>query len=275
MQLPALDIDLLNDTKDDVQKILQTIATIKAVHSPNERLWQEHALVLSTQMITTDVFPVKKEKGFDLVEIEYDPIDQILYISTQDNSEEVPMDGQSPQELFAQIKEVLLESDIELNDEAINGLGNLETEVDVDTLSDFWKVLQFADGCLRFLKSELRDNEISNVNLWSHNFDIALNWISKVTIDETKKDILERNHNITFGFSAGDSAVKEPYFYGSFYKWNDDLASTKLDNDAYWNTKNWNGAVLKLSDLSDKKDVTQIVMSFYNSLAKKFKEMIK
>lgn len=275
MQLANIDLNKWNDTKDDVQKILKVMSAIKSVHSPAEHFWQEHALVLSTQMVTTDVFPITKSRGFDLIEIEYDPIDQMLFISTQDNSEEVPVDGQSQQELFAQIKEALLESDIELNDEVKNDLGTIETEVDTDSLQEFWKSLQFADGCPRFLKSNLREDEVSNVNLWAHNFDISFTWLSNLATGEDSKLPDEKYHNMTFGFSAGDSSVPEPYFYCSFNKWNDKLTEINLESNAFWNNKNWNGAVLKLSDVYNEQDKFDFILNFYTSLNKAFKETIQ
>ncbi len=119
--------------------------------------------------------------------------------------------------------------------------------------------------------AELVLNEITKafkikeqVKVWPHHFDTG----SFIPVSFNKKGKLSQS--IGLGFAIPDSMVSEPYYYLSFWS---EKPIKKLENPealvvGQWMTPNWNGAVLKLSDIMKVKSAKvqqQIVKDFYDS----------
>lgn len=274
MRIKEFDIDAWNDTKNDFQGILKVLSAIKSKNSPRDRHWYNHALYCTTQMITTDIFEVEGEKRFDALEIELDPIEGVIFLSTQIESEEVPLDGQSPLELFLQIKSIFHEFGIEINGGLEKEFSNIEIELDLETVSKYWRVMQFTALLFQRLKAKEYLFETSPINLWHHNFDLSTFWLSGKFIDGVDKvnqDIsMER---VNFGLSAGDGKIKEPYYYITTQPYSEKILETKLPKPAVWYQGEWNGAIIKISDLFSEKNQKTLIMDYWQSVLNSFKEI--
>ncbi|MDC1067801.1 DUF5996 family protein [Candidatus Kapabacteria bacterium] len=253
-----------SDAKGDVQQILQVMGSIKAYHSPKDKQWYHHSLVCTSQMISTDVFPVLIGKRMDAVEIEFDPIDCVIFLSTQNESEEIPIDGQSQKELFEQIRSIYSEFGVQLNTQIGKDFSSLEIEINQEMLAKYWRMLQFTDLLLKQFKSELIDEESSNVNLWPHHFDLAMLWFSGKLIKGADSDNKEM-YQMNFGLSAGDKLIEEPYYYVTSNPFNDDILKQSLNKNASWNTKDWKGSILKYSDIVGVSDQKTAILDFWKT----------
>lgn len=96
-------------------------------------------------------------------------------------------------------------------------------------------------------------NVEADIKIWPHHFDTG------VYIEANKQ------LGIGFGFAMADAMVNEAYFYCSVYGLNGntvDYNTVKPLEKGYWITsKDWNGAVLKLSDVSEKSIETYLRQS--------------
>lgn len=273
MKILEFDIDEWNDNREDIRKILEVLSGIKSSHAPSDRHWLHHSLICTSQMITTDVFPAEVGKRLDALEIELDPVDGVIFLSSQNESEEIPLDGQSQVELFDQITNVYSEFGIELDQNKKSDLSTIETDIDLEVLSKYWRMLQFSDLILKFFKSDLKLQETSQISLWSHHFDLSMLWLSGNLIDgKDPFNVDESRQQMNFGLSAGDDEFGEPYFYATAYPFDEKLFD-KILSSGEWYNKNWNGAVLKFSDIVHKTNQKDFLLSFWGDSLKNYKNL--
>ena len=129
----------------------------------------------------------------------------------------------------------------------------------------------FLENAIYRNNAELILNEISEkhklkeaIKVWPHHFDTG----SFIPISYNKKGDL--SSSIGLGFAIPDTMINEPYYYLSF--WSEkpikDLENLEDLTVGQWMTPNWNGAVLKISDIMKAKSAQvqhQIVKDFYES----------
>ncbi|MCK5700480.1 MAG: hypothetical protein KAI29_04980 [Cyclobacteriaceae bacterium] len=98
------------------------------------------------------------------------------------------------------------------------------------------------EAVFRFLKHLLMTDEI---RIWPHHFDTGV-----------YKDI-DGKIGLGFGLAMQDSLVDSPYFYLSGYLLTGQLSFENLPSLKFgrWDTGDWNGAVLPLSEIDDLSDV--------------------
>lgn len=105
----------------------------------------------------------------------------------------------------------------------------------------------------------------SEINVWPHHFDQAMEVILKDTGDP------ETDTRIMLGMSPGDGRFDSPYFYVSSWPFTDISKGPKLSNNAIWVSEDWTGAVLLSKHILDG-DQAAIVEEFYNEASS---ELIK
>lgn len=274
MKILEFDIKEWSESREDIQKVLQVLSSIKAHYHPKDRHWYHHSLMCTSQMITTDLFPAKVGRRLDALEIELDPIDGVIFLSMQNESEEVPLDGQSQIELFEQIQNIYGEFGIDLDSSIAKDFSSLETDVNLDIFPKYWRMMQFTDLMLRFLKSENYLYETSHINLWTHHFDLAMLWFSGKKVDGV--DPLDQDKSMqqmNFGLSAGDDFLDEPYYYITAYPFNDSLTNEISIKGVDWETKKWKGAVLPYSEIIKQKDQREFLLEFWNKTLEAYKKL--
>ena len=124
-----------------------------------------------------------------------------------------------------------------------------ETERDYNFqhASDIFRFYSIFDMVFKEFKGTLAQ-ETSPVQLWPHHMDIACACYAR-------PDLL-----ITCGFLTGDSNIEEPYFYILFHPELEDINSIGLGNKAYWHTEEWQGLILKYSDIVNEESPTGALM---------------
>lgn len=112
------------------------------------------------------------------------------------------------------------------------------------------------------------------IRVWPHHFDTG----AFFTISKNERG--DAKQTIGIGFAIPDSMVKEPYFYLSF--WSEEPLKTQANSwsiDAgKWLLPEWNGAVLKLSEILKMDTASRqfnLVKSFYNSGIKTILDAMK
>lgn len=93
-----------------------------------------------------------------------------------------------------------------------------------------------ATGVVRTVSAE--DPLAEPVRCWPHHFDVA----SLIVLDPNEEPELART--IGVGFSPGDTAYAQPYFYVTVWPVPELLELPPLEGGATWHTEGWTGAVL-------------------------------
>ena len=101
------------------------------------------------------------------------------------------------------------------------------------------------------------------VRIWPHHFDTG----TLLPVVHNEKGGLSKS--IGLGWAIPDGMVGEPYYYLSFWseKLDDNLKSLPALSAGQWMTPDWNGAVLKHSDIQKQESSEkqfELVESFYN-----------
>ena len=107
-------------------------------------------------------------------------------------------------------------------------------------------------------------NKAETVKVWPHHFDTG----SFIPVSHNDKG--EVSQSIGIGWAIPDSMVDEPYYYLSIWmeKPDDSLKTLPALAAGQWMIPNWNGAVLKHSEIQKQNSAEkqfELVKSFYNN----------
>lgn len=107
----------------------------------------------------------------------------------------------------------------------------------------------------------------SEINIWPHHFDTGVYYPLKEIKGETTQ-------SIGAGFGIADSMINEPYFY--LYGWSKDGEIDYVEAPTLtageWLTKEWQGAVLKISDTSSIIAINEFYEASYQFILKQLKK---
>jgi hypothetical protein len=97
--------------------------------------------------------------------------------------------------------------------------------------------------------------EVSPVQLWPHNFDLAFEWFgSRVERYEEEGQVQEHPSQINLGFYPGDPD-NAPYFYSNPWPFEaDKLTGNPLPQGARWFNESWQGTILPYDELAGDTD---------------------
>ena len=73
------------------------------------------------------------------------------------------------------------------------------------------------------------------------------------------------NEQMNFGFSTGDGAIPEAYFYATAYPAPDDWIKSELPEGAYWHSEGWSGAVLPYQRLVESENGRRLLLNFLHA----------
>jgi hypothetical protein len=96
------------------------------------------------------------------------------------------------------------------------------------------------------------DGPTSPVQLWPHNFDLALDWFgTRTETYEEAGEVTVYPSQLNLGFYAGG----ETYFYSNPWPFErDDLMGSELPHRARWHTEGWEGTLLPYAELVGEED---------------------
>ena len=135
-------------------------------------------------------------------------------------------------------------------------------EYDAGAAVRYADALVWVHGVLERFKAGL-PGDTSPVQLWPHHFDLAVTWFSGHVVAGV--DPADREHadeHMTFGFSTGDEAIPEPYFYILAYPWYDDIRRGCLPDGAEWRGSGWNGGLMRYERVRQAADPAKLLLEF-------------
>ena len=119
---------------------------------------------------------------------------------------------------------------------------------------------------LESFRADLRE-ETSPIQLWPHQFDLAMLWLpgEKIT-DQDPADEESSDKHMNFGFTFGDQGIPEPYFYITAYPAEGTFATHVLPDGVQWHTEGFTGAVLLYRQLLTEANPYEFLIDFWKSL---------
>ena len=182
----------------------------------------------------------------------------------------IALEGKTRKEVFDELKQTLSDSGID-----VSGFKNeLHYEIpshqlDMGAVFSVRNKYHLVENTLYRHNAEIVIRKIANaydhsepVRVWPHHFDTG----SFIPVLRNKKD--ELTQSIGIGWAMPDGMVNEPYYYLSFWseKPDGDLKTMPALTAGQWMIPNWNGAVLKQSEILQQDSAekqSELVESFY------------
>ena len=197
-----------------------------------------------------------------------------LFIFDKGNNKKktISLEGKTKQQVFVELSQNLADVGIDVT--------NLKNELhykipahpldegvvfSIENQSDFLENANYRNNAKMVL------NEVSEVfqqdeaiRIWPHHFDTGAFYVI------SKNDKSEATQTIGIGFAIPDSMIDEPYYYLSFWSAEpvEELNKIPPLDEGNWMMPNWNGAVLKHTDIVDAGSAEKqhkLVKSFYQS----------
>ena len=245
MKFPAMPLATWQPTRDTIQRYAQLLGEIRAASTPRSKHWWHINLRPGVAGLVTPPIPVRDSSDSFAFQMQLDFVNHRLTINSSSGQEShIPLSGQSVADLSRESLAALLQMGIRVQLNMDQALDESPGEYDAVAAATFWQALGQIAGVFAEFKAELRE-ETSPINLWPHHFDMALVWFSGkrvAGVDPGDED--HADEQMSFGFSTGDAAIPDPYFYISAYPLPDGLRNSSLPQDATWNTQGWQGALM-------------------------------
>lgn len=260
---PLLDDARWQATRDAVHVYARVVGRIRRALAPRQKHWWHTSLLATASGLTTS--PLRA--GNTTFEVMLDlAAGKLVVVTSRGEHVEQTLLGQSAP---AFCQETLA---------ALGGLG-IEVAVDRSLFADetplvyepseahrLWQALSQVDVVLKEFKAGLR-RETSPVQLWPHHFDLAMLWFSGRLVpgqDPANEEWSDEQMN--FGFSTGDAAIPEPYFYATAYPLPPGLSSLALPAGAVWHREGWQGALLPYEAIISSDDPHARLLGFLRSV---------
>ena len=251
------------ETRDTLADYARFVRRIRQYNTPQQKHYWHVSLRPTTTGLTTT--PIRAADG-TIYELEFDLSHHVLLVKTsQGDVREVPLYGQSPRAFKEETLAALV--DLGINPESDEDEFNEERPgvYDKTAVSAFWNSLIEIDTALKeFRYSHIE--ETSPVQFWPHHFDLGVVWFSGRKVpDQDPNDPENANEQMNFGFSTGDGAIPEAYFYATAYPAPDDWIKSDLPEGAYWHSEGWSGAVLPYQHLVESENGRQLLLNFLHA----------
>lgn len=244
---PDLPYDEWVATKNTLHLYAQIIGKIRLGLFPKTNHWWHAPLYVSTRGLTTRPIPYKDI----LFEIEFDFIHHVLSIKTSTGQNElVPLNNLSVSQFYRNVFCTLADLGIDVKILALP-YDNVSKEpfetdhthasYDKEYVNRFWRILVQVGSVFENFRS-LYIGKSTPVHLFWHHLDLVVTRFSGNAAPEmdwpNNVDKEAYSHEVvSFGFWAGDDAIREPAFYAYTYPEPEGLAQEVLrPQGASWNT---------------------------------------
>ncbi len=128
------------------------------------------------------------------------------------------------------------------------------------------EVLSSVSGSMAEFRAAIRE-ETSPIQLWPHHFDLSVLWLPGEKIDgEDPENEEYSDKQMNFGFTFGDEAIAEPYFYITAYPMADGMMSIHLPPGTRWHTDSFTGALLTYQSLLESDDPHGYLLELWTGL---------
>jgi len=264
--LPKIDYNNFAQTRDTIQKYAQLLSAIKGKLVPHQKNWEEYSLNIYAKGFTTSPIPIETSMGIEALDLNLNLIEHKLKISYKDNRDEINLEQSTNADFTKKLLDILTSYEIELEKQDENFFSEEKLIYDRAEVAKLWNLFRQID----FLFLELRGStlfEASNINFWPHHFDLALLLFSGKIIDgQDKSNWNYSREQMNFGLSSGDGGIQQPYFYVTAYPFNKTIMEIDIPEFAEWHTEGWNGLVIKLDKLVNKKENISALLNLFTEL---------
>jgi len=185
---------------------------------------------------------------------------RLAIVTSRGERREVALQGQSESRFYGEVLGALAEVNIApLLDRSLF-TDETPGAYDPAAVARFWQAFTQVDLAMRRFKDELR-GATSPVHLFPHGFDAVFAWFSGRLVPGVDPDDRESAEEMMgLGFSTGDDANPEPYFY--VYPNPEGITDSPLPGKARWTTRGFTGAIMDYADAAAEADPSKAVVGF-------------
>lgn len=260
---PTLTLANWQSTRDTIQVYAQVLGKIRRALTPAQRHWAHISLRAATTGLTTTPIPA----GSMTFEMLLDFAAHKLVITTSRGEQwHKPFTGQSAATFCEETLAAL--DNLDIHSEIDRALFSDTTSRNYDpaAAAQYWQVLSQIDVIFKQFKGKLR-GETSPVQLWPHHIDLAVLWFTGRLVPGVDPENEESaDEQMNFGFSPGDAAIPNPYFYITAYPLPDGLTDIPLPDGAVWTTEGFTGALLMYESLVLADDPEEKLLDFLQTV---------
>lgn len=249
-KFPLLPLDEWQATRDTLQAYVMLMSRVRASLSPAEKHWAHDNTRVSGTGLTTTAVPAGKKAHVASFEMRLDLTTHSFIIETSSGHKfHSQLGGASPAVVYETTLATLQQLGIHPDVDAKLFKKDTTGTYDPVHATRFWQVLSRVHAVFQKFRAGLRQ-ETSQVQFWPDHFDLALLWFSgRLVPEQDPTDPEWSDEQMNFGFSTGDEAMPEPYFYITAYPLPDGLATMSLPEGAVWHTERWQGALMPYEEI--------------------------
>jgi hypothetical protein len=247
--VPRLTLSDWQPTRDSLHRVARIIGTLRAKHAPVSKHWWHITLHVSARGLTTMPFPVAEQ----MLELSLDLVDHAVAVDSSDGwRQQIPLRGQTS----ASLCDALMRGLDEHKTKVATGMLAQVTDAtplpyDPEAAVRYRRAINSIAGVFAAFQGKLRQ-ETSPIQLFPHHFDLAMNWFSgRLVPGVDPADEESADEQMNFGFSTGDEAIPDAYFYATAYPQPDGFTDLTLPDGAYWHTEGFTAAILPYAALVD------------------------
>ncbi len=265
-ELPRLDRAALADTRNTLHAYTRVLGGWLTSCRAERKHWWQASLRPSLKGLTTGV--VYAEPAFEL---ELNLVDNVLIARTAEGAElSEALAGQPAGELGQRIRDFLTGSGLDTRlvpEDAGQPEGPIASDgysaECASAIAGAWRAVA---GMLEEFQAGIRE-ESGAIQIWPHHFDLAMTWLPGDKVPgQDPANAAYADKQMGFGFSLGDAAIPEPYFYATAYPLPEALPATPLPAGAVWHTEGFQGAVVRYQDLADNHDPRGYLLDLWRGL---------
>ncbi len=260
---PPLPLINWEPTRNSVIVFAQVIGKIRRALAPSEKHWWHVSLSTTSTGLTTSPIPYG-QLTFTL-ELDF-TTHRLVFMSNQGALATVSLRGQSAARFTEAVLALLASHGITVEIDREKFANPQPLIYDIQAVSRMWSAISQIDAILKEFKGTMR-RESGPVVLWPHHFDLALLWFSgRLVPGQDPENEEYADEQMNFGFSTGDGAITDAYFYITAYPLPDGLTETPLPEGAYWHTDGFTGAILPYQGLVEASDPKALLLSYLQTV---------
>ncbi len=228
--------------------------------------WWHASLRPSLNGLTTGVVSAAVD-----FELELDLRNSLLEMrAATDARSSEPLRGQSAQSIRESVREFLTALGIESGGNAARGGGEAPAPEHPGYSAEAAQQIGESFGAVNASMVEFRSGireETSPIQVWPHHFDLSMVWLPGERIPgQDPADGENADKQMNFGFTLGDDAIPNPYFYVTAYPLPDALPELPVPEGTSWNTTGFSGALLHYHDLLETPDPATFLLGWWRGL---------
>ena len=244
---PNLDPSAITGTRDALHAYSRVLGAWLKTCQTKRKHWWHASLRPSLSGLTTGVI----HAGFDF-ELELN-LSESLLIGRTSSGERLTekLHGQSAMDLALGIEEFMVAAGIDSSclPQVADGATAEFPSFNQEDAFNLGRTINAVSAALKLFRSGIRE-ETSPIQLWPHHFDLSMLWLPGPKIPGQDPDNEEyADKQMNFGFTFGDEAIPEPYFYVTAYPLPETFPKLQLPAGTTWQTEGFSGAVLPYSEL--------------------------